>query len=70
MPFKESRFPRLLARDEHDLERSLELIRLAIAATLADWKVYPVPGWHGVPVKGRTASAEGIDDSSKLARHY
>lgn len=39
MPLKQSRIPRLLARVEHALKRLLELIRLAVAATLANWKV-------------------------------
>jgi hypothetical protein len=49
MPFKQNRIPRFLAFDEHEIKCLLELIRFAVAAALAEWKVYPVPSWHSVP---------------------
>jgi hypothetical protein len=49
MPFKQSRIPRFLAFGEHEIKCLLELIRFAVAAALAEWKIYPEPSWHGVP---------------------
>lgn len=46
MPFEEGRLPRSLAGCEYDFECLLELIRFAITAALAQWKVYPIPGLH------------------------
>lgn len=83
MPLKQSRIPRLLARVEHDLKRRPELIPLAITATLANWKVYPILCLDAVssmaaikpcPTIGRTISTTSsvphTSNSTTLSCHF